>query len=197
MTPEEFLRFVDRPERLVRQLRTAAAISEELASEGLRPVVVGGAAVEFYTSGSYTTVDIDMVVDGIKEIDRVLSALGFRRLAGTSYVHPRLDIVIDLPPAPLAGDAQRVVEVAVEGYRAYVIGLEDVVADRLRAVVHWQDIASREWAAQMLAAQWESVDWAYLDGLARSEPEAFARELADCRQLAEAVVRGVPPEDAT
>lgn len=196
MTPEEFVRFVDRPERLVRQLRAAAAITEALASEGLRPVVVGGSAVEFYTSGSYATVDIDMVVDGIEEIDRVLGALGFRRLAGTSYVHPRLDIVIDLPPEPLAGDAQRVVEVAVEGCRAYVIGLEDVVADRLRAAVHWQDIASREWAVQMLAAQWESVDWAYLDALAQAEPEAFGEELAGCRQLAEAVVRGSFPGSA-
>lgn len=57
MTPEEFVRFVDAPERLLRQIRAAAVIADALVPTGLRPVVVGGSAVEFYTSGSYTTVD--------------------------------------------------------------------------------------------------------------------------------------------
>jgi hypothetical protein len=196
MTAEEFLHFVDVPDRLARQIRTAAAIAGALADKGLRPVVVGGSAVEFYTGGSYTTVDIDMVVEGIEEIDAAVRLLGFRKLAGASYVHPRVDVVIDLPPEPLAGDPRRVVEVVVEGLSAYVIGLEDIIADRLRAAVYWQDLSSREWAVQLMAAQWESLDWPYLHGLANAEPDAFGEALEACRQLAERVVRTQFP-DAT
>ncbi len=194
MTGEEFLRFVDVPDRLTRQLRAAAAIAGALSASGLRPVVVGGSAVEFYTGGSYTTVDIDLIVGGIREIDAALREMGFRRLAGTSYVHPEVDLVIDLPAEPLAGDPERVAEVRVEGYTAYVIGLEDIIADRLRAAVYWQDASSEEWAVQLMAAQWEAVDWAYLDTLQEAESEAFGQLLTRCRQLAEKVVRGLFPE---
>ena len=193
MTVDEFVHFVQASDRLVRQLRAAAAISAQLASSGLMPVVVGGAAVEFYTHGAYTTVDIDMIVEGLDEIDAVLSELGFTRLAGASYVHPQVDVVVDLPPEPLAGDARRVVEVDVEGRKVHVIGLEDIIADRLRAAVYWSDLSSREWAVQMMAAQWEQVDWAYLDDLALAEPSAFAQAMTECRQLAQAVVRGTYP----
>jgi len=192
MTIEEFVRYVSDPDRLVRQLRAAAAISEGLRPSGLWPIVVGGAAVEFYTRGAYTTVDVDMIVEGLAEIDAVLRDLGFTRLAGTSYVHPQVDVVVDLLPEPLTGDARRVVEVDVDGRKARIIGLDDILADRLRAAVYWSDLSSKEWAVQMMAAQWEHIDWAYLDELATVEQPAFVEVLSECRQMAKAVVDGSP-----
>ncbi len=192
MTAEEFVRYVRDPDRLVRQIRVEAAISEELGPSGLWPVVVGGAAVEFYTRGAYTTVDVDMIVEGLGAIDPVLRALGFSRLAGAAYGHAALDVVVDLPPEPLVGDAGRVVGVDVGGRTARIIGLEDIMADRLRTAVYWSDSASREWAVQMMAAQWEHVDWAYLDELATGEQPAFAEALSECRDLAQSVVRRAP-----
>ena len=194
MTAEEFVRFVDSPDRLIRQLRTAAAISERLQPLGIVPVVVGGAAVEFYTRGSYTTVDVDMVVEGLNEIDAVLRGFGFVRLAGSSYIHPSVEVVVDLPAEPLAGDTSRIVELDVEGRKVHIIGLEDIIADRLRAYVYWEDLSSQEWAVQMMAARWEQVDSEYLDTLASDEPPIFALALAQCRRLAQAVVRSAPPD---
>jgi len=197
---EEFVRFAGRGERLERLLRAAAAITAELAPHGLKPVVVGGSAVEFYTSGAYTTLDVDMVVEGLQEIDAALRGLGFRRLAGTSYVHPQVDIVIDLPAEPLAGDPRRISSVSVDGLVAYVIGLEDIIADRLRAFVYWEDRASEEWAVQLMAAQWEYIDWPYLATLAKAESAAFSEALGACREMAEALVRstqGGDPADLT
>lgn len=190
MTAEEFARYVgDSPDVLVRQLRAASVISEELAPMGIVPVVVGGSAVEFYTRGSYTTMDLDLIVDGLQEIDRVLKQLGFARLAGTSHVLQSADVVVDLLPEPLAGDPSRIVEVDVNGRTVRIIGLEDIIADRLRAALHWQDLSSQEWAIQLMAAQWESVDWDYLNSLVMEDSAELAGMLADCRQIAENVVR--------
>lgn len=195
MTSDEFVAFVSSPDRLVRQLRAAGVIARELAPFGLHPVVVGGSAVEFYTRGSYATVDVALVVDGVGEIDRALRGLGFTRLAGASYVHAQADVVIDLPREPLDGDATRIVTVDVEGLTVYVIGIEDIIADRLRAAVHWDDLSSKEWAIQLMAAQWEAIDWAYLQDLSKAEPPALGVVLRECRQVAESVVRGDFPSD--
>ena len=197
MTPEEFARFVHSPDPLVRQLRAAAIISQELAAMGLMPIVVGGSAVEFYTRGAYTTADVDLIVRGLREVDGVLQQLGFMHLGAASYVHENADVVIDLPREPLAGDPRRVVQVEVDGRAVHIIGLEDLIADRLRAAVHWKDLSSKEWAIQLMAAQWESVDWEYLDALARDDSTELAGTLAECRQMAEGVVRGLFPGNNT
>lgn len=194
MTREEFVHFVrGATDRLERHLRAAAAITGELATMGLRPVVVGGSAVEFYTRGAYATADIDLIVPGLAEVAEVLQGLGFER-RGPSFVHPDVPVVVDLPPEPLAGDGGRLSVVDVGGRPVYVIGLEDLVADRLRAAAYRQDEASKEWAVQLMASHWDELDWPYLLGLASQEGdpryvrvEQEARELADRLRQAQAL----------
>lgn len=41
-----------------------AALAEALRSQGQDPILVGGAAVEFYTRGGYSTEDLDFVAEG-------------------------------------------------------------------------------------------------------------------------------------
>ena len=185
MTREEFIRFVSVPHRLERHLRAAAAITRALAPTQLRPVVVGGSAVEFYTRGAYTTADLDLILPGLQEAAEALERLGFTR-HGASFVHPDVPIVVDLPPAPLAGDPARLSVVEVEGLPVYVIGIEDLVADRLRAAAYWNDEGSKEWAVQLMAAYWDDLDWDYLERLTASEPDPrYARVDQEARRLAE------------
>jgi len=49
-------------DKLERQIYLAAAISSAFEKKGIQSVLVGGAVVEYYTAGEYTTVDIDMVL---------------------------------------------------------------------------------------------------------------------------------------
>ncbi|MBE3590752.1 MAG: UbiD family decarboxylase [Firmicutes bacterium] len=187
MTPEEFEQFVRSPDPLERHLRAAAAITELAAPLGLKPVVVGGSALEFYTRGSYLTMDIDLIVEGLREIQSVLERLGFEKVGGASFHHDKAMVVVDLPPEPLHGDPQRVVEVDVGGRTAYIIGLEDILADRLRAAAYWRDESSKEWAVQLLAAYWDHLDWSYLGELKEAEQPAFAEVLASCSALAQEI----------
>ena len=49
-------------EPLRRRLWVVAVIAEALKAQGIRPIVAGGSAVEFYTFGGYATADVDLVV---------------------------------------------------------------------------------------------------------------------------------------
>jgi len=53
-----------------------------------------------------------------------------------------------LPSSPTA-TAPRT-ELDVEGMRVVVIGLEDLLLDRLRAAVHWQSPEDRRWARRLV-----------------------------------------------
>jgi hypothetical protein len=60
-----------------RALEAAAPIAEDLGELGLKPIVVGGLAVAYWTAGVETTGDIDVVVSVSNEtLDERLGALG-------------------------------------------------------------------------------------------------------------------------
>ncbi|HEX6989727.1 MAG TPA: hypothetical protein VF282_09715, partial [Bacillota bacterium] len=158
----------DNPDPLERHLTVAAILTELLQGTGLRPVVVGGSAVEFYTAGLYMTADLDLVVSGLNATAEVLRDLGFVQ-SGALFRHADVPVVVDLPQEPLAGDPGRVVEVTINGRRAYVIGIDDIILDRLAAYQHGRDEASLEWAVQLMVAQWERVDWSYVEEQARQQ----------------------------
>jgi hypothetical protein len=73
---EEALRVEDQTERL---LEVAAIVSEAVADLGVRPVVVGGLAVAFWTSGAYVTSDIDVLMPSLPEVGERLAELGFEQ----------------------------------------------------------------------------------------------------------------------
>ncbi len=192
MTAQEFSHRAASSDRLERHLRAASLIASELAPLGLEPIVVGGTAVEFYTRGTYLTQDLDLVVPGFEQIARVLERLGFDRL-GASFLHKELDLAVHLPPEPLEGDRKRLESVNVDGRQVSVIGLEDIIADRLRAAAYWKDLSSGEWAAQMMAAWWSELDWAYLEALPDMGEPAYAAALRMAQELAARVVAGTGP----
>lgn len=134
----------------------------------MRPIVVGGHAVEFYTLGGYATGDIDITVADSKELDRILTAMGFSR-EGRHWYSEELDIAIEAPAVTLAGDTARVSEVEVDGLTVYIIGIEDIIIDRLNALVHWKSERDGEWAEEMLAIHRDRIDLEYLMKRAREE----------------------------
>lgn len=146
---------------------------------GVRPIIVGGHAVELYTAGHYNTFDVDIVISGREVAREVLERIGFVKKPGERHwYHRELSLPIEIPDDALAGSMERIIEVTtVEDFRVYVIGVEDLILDRVRAAVYWDSISDREWALFLMTAQWEEIDFEYLFSESKKEHNAEVYKL--------------------
>lgn len=115
------------------------------------PVLVGGAAVEIYTGGAYSTGDLDFVGRITPEVEDRLREAGFRPRA-RHWVHEEGGIFIELPGSML-GAGERVAEVKVDEWKVRLVSPEDALVDRRAAWKHWSSgidgaSAFRLWRAQ-------------------------------------------------
>ncbi|MHB1343218.1 MAG: helix-turn-helix domain-containing protein [Thermoleophilia bacterium] len=154
---------------LERRLTFVALLAAASTARGwLPPVVVGGHAVEFYTAGGYATVDIDLV-SAHEPLEEVLPSWGFMS-RGRHWLHEGLGLVVESPGSSLGpGQRDRVTRVEIGGGTALVLGVEDVIVDRLAACVHWRSEEDCRWAGVLLALFAERVDVGYLVERARAE----------------------------
>lgn len=153
---------------LVRRLSFVALLSRAVEALGWpAPVVVGGHAVEFYTAGDYPTQDIDLA-GASQPIGEVLGEWGFAR-TGRHWYDDELGIVVEVPGGSLSdGERAHVVSVSVAGATAYVLGIEDLIVDRLAACIFWSDEESCRWA-RVLVKGADELDLDYLTRRVREE----------------------------
>jgi excisionase family DNA binding protein len=124
------------------------------------PVVVGGHAVEFYTAGSYATVDIDLAGDS-EPVGQVLGAWGFER-EGRHWYDEALRLVVEVPGSrPDLDVLAHVVHVRAGHALVSIIGIEDLIVDRLNACKYWGDLDSCDWARTLVLAA-DDLDLVYL-----------------------------------
>jgi len=162
--------------RWERRLFFAAIISEFLQkNHQVDLVVVEGNAVEFYTLGSYSTEDIDIVVTNFGIVENLLQYLDFEKINRIWY-REDIDISIDLVGSELAGDPKRVSRVSIKDKTVQVIGLEDVIVDRLNAFIHWKSEQDGFWAQEIMAIHQEDIDWRYLEQRCKKEQITSALE---------------------
>lgn len=143
-----------------RMIKTAALLTELLERENIRPIVVGGLSMEIYTLNQYTTHDLDLVLSGRERAGQILSELGFQQL-GKNWLHRELGLSLEIPDDVLAGDYNRVTRIPINGRHIYVIGIEDLLLDRLRAAVHWRSHEDREWGYRLLL-MYDDLDLDYI-----------------------------------
>lgn len=156
-------------DQLERRLFFVALLSRGCETLGWpAPVIVGGHAAEFWSAGGYTTVDIDLV--GASEpIAEVLGAWGFSR-TGRHWYDDSLGLVVEAPGAQLTADErEHVVAVRIGGAVACVLGIEDLVVDRLNACVHWRREESCDVARALIEGARDDIDLVYLRRRASEE----------------------------
>ncbi|MFZ5640318.1 MAG: hypothetical protein ACOY4Q_06480 [Bacillota bacterium] len=157
---ERLLECLKIEDRLKRQVSIAAIITEALEPLGITPVVVGGLAVEFYTLGQYSTMDIDFVGAINVEMKKIMSELGFVR-DGRYWRVPGTDIMTEFPSDELDGSVEKVKVVEYEGKKAYFIGIDDLILNRSQEAKHWKDLDSEQWAMNLMLAYYDDMDWPY------------------------------------
>ncbi len=114
----------------------AAIISEALRTIQQDPILVGGAAVEFYTQGAYSTSDIDMIAEGGPELITTMEDLGFEKL-GKDFIHQKLNIYIEFPGRNLKNNEQSIL-IKVKDKILRIISIEDLIIDRICAFKFWK-----------------------------------------------------------
>jgi len=154
--------------------KTAALASwvQRLFERGGEPVLVGGAAVELYTNGGYTTGDLDMIGTVSPEVGAVLTENGFRR-AGRHWVHEKGQVFLEFPNAALQ-EGETATRIKVGRHEVVAICFEDLLAERLAAWQHWRSAV--DGANAWLLYRARALEWDRRRALRRTR--AFGAEKA-------------------
>ena len=167
---------VDEPDRLRRRLVALGALTAQLAPRRIEPILVGGTALELYTDGGYATGDVDLALPTSPDVDAAFAELGFAK-RGRFWVRPELGLYFEAPaPAGLPGETAPRTVLDVDGLRVVVLGVEDLLVDRLRAWVHWKSDEDGRWAARLVALWADELDWSYLRARTSEPAERAALE---------------------
>lgn len=185
MDPKACRRRIDslheEPDPQRRRLVALGLLTALLEPHDIEPILVGGGAVELYTAGGYTTGDTDLALPADPSVDMAFNVLGFRK-EGRFWIQKDLDLLFEAPaPAGLPGeDAPRTV-LDVDGLRVVVVGIEDLILDRLRAWIHWTSDEDGRWTRRLIALYADRLDWEYL-ATRSAAVEAESREMRLLRQ---------------
>ena len=142
------------------RLCIAAVICERMKEFANEVVMVGGSAVEFYTAASYMTKDIDFIAKDTLNIKRVMTELGFKNDGDGIWYHDNTSVIIEFPKGPLVGEYSRTTCLETGYGIVEIIGVEDIILDRVSASKFWQD--TTEWAEYLLSSHYENIDFDYL-----------------------------------
>lgn len=164
-----------------RKMFVMGVVEEALRARGVRPVVVGGMAVEWHSRGLYQSADIDILCpDG--PLGEVMRELGFSK-EGRYWYDEGMEVVLEAPGSSLEAYRDRTITVETPGGRVTLVSVEESILDRLRACVQWKSALDGEQALHMMVVQQENIDWAYLEH--RAIRDQVVEKLAETRKRAE------------
>jgi len=126
------------------------------------PIVIGGCALSYYTREVYFTADIDLAYADRESLDTVLQDIGFKK-QGRYWVNEDLKIAIAVPASVLIEEDSpvEIVELA-DNLQCRIIGIEDLIIDRLNACKYWKSEIDCEMVELLLKKYTKELDWNYL-----------------------------------
>jgi len=170
---------------LKRQLLMVGLITGLLEERGKKaPVVIGGCALSYYSREVYFTTDIDLAYAEREALDSVLKGVGFQK-KGRYWVHEGLKMAIEAPASKLAAEEAPVEVVEVgEGLQCSIIGIEDLIIDRMNACKHWKSEIDCEMAELLVNRYYDDLDWPYLERKATKPENDISPELQEIKRRA-------------
>lgn len=163
----------DEPNELKKKTLFTAYLFTKLAKQEVDCYLVGGEAVELYTGGQFATGDIDITVTDRPRAEKLLLRLGFVR-AGMIWLNEDLKIAVQIV-ASYPSRTEKIRTVKIGKFTLKVIGVEDLIIDRLVAAKYWRSNPKldTEQATVLLGAFRNSLDLEYL------ERRAFEEKVSD------------------
>ncbi len=151
-----------------RKIYFMSLLTREAEKRNVQPVVVGGSAVEFYTEGIYPSYDIDLVGNR-RIIGEILEETFDFEPSGRHWINEQIGLYVEIPSSHLAGDKNKITTIRVENQPVYVLGLEDLIIDRIKACVYWESRTDYEQARFLLRQYKNRLDFEYLEKKTRAE----------------------------
>jgi hypothetical protein len=165
MKTQELLEIIQKTESpLKKQLLMVALLTRVLKRMNKQaPVIIGGCALSYYSREVYFTSDIDLAYADREALNAALKSIGFEK-KGRYWMHEGLKVVIEAPASVLPGQDSplEVVELG-EGLQCSIIGIEDLVMDRLNAFKHRKSEIDREMVELLIRRYKNDLDWSYLE----------------------------------
>lgn len=153
MTIDEILPLEEGPGRTAALVAWIQGLFED---DDATPILVGGAAVELYTLGAYTTGDVDLVGSVTPSAARLLKESGFER-HGRHWLHEPAQMFVEFPGSALDPD-ERTSDIEVAGHEVRIISAEDLLIDRLGSWEYWQSSVDGVNALLLWRTQKQNMD---------------------------------------
>lgn len=155
------------PNELRKKMLVLGYVSDKLEKKRQYVVLVGGQAVETYTGGQFPTGDIDIATTDPKMTEKVLKTIGFTR-EGMIWYSKQLNVAFHIV-GQFSPKLEKERTIKVGPYKTRIIGVEDLILDRLKAAKFW-NIPSDLEKAKVLYANFKSqIDLDYLKGKAKKD----------------------------
>ncbi|MCL2654536.1 MAG: hypothetical protein FWD65_02390 [Coriobacteriia bacterium] len=152
----------------------ASIVSTALEAAGVDAVLVGGAAVSFYSDNVYQTYDLDFITRHRTEVvAAALEPLGFKRKNNERHFScPDTDFLVEFPSGELSfGETNMPIEstsvLTTPLGTIRVITPTQSVMDRLAAYIYWKDKPSFDQAVMIVKGN--PIDWEQLFEWVRTE----------------------------
>lgn len=168
---------------LKRQLLAVALISRLLEEKGKSvPVIIGGCALSYYSREVYFTADIDLAYTDRRALDEILVSIGFKK-EGRYWTSESLKLAVEVPASALVGEDSPLETVEFDdGLSCRIIGIEDLIIDRLNACKRWKYEVDCEMSELLILKYADKLDWRYLESQAAKPDNNVLDELSAFRK---------------
>lgn len=168
---------------LKRQLLMVALIGNLLEQQGkTTPIIIGGCALSYYSREVYFTADIDLAYVDREALDNVLKAIGFKK-EGRYWVNDDLKVAVEVPASVLVEEDSPLEIVELDaGLQCRIIGIEDLIIDRLNACKYWKSEIDCEMVDLLVKKYRKELDWAYLEKQVRKPDNNTLTELLEIKK---------------
>ena len=187
---EKFQAVLGRPEGPERTASIAAWVQATFEDP---PVLVGGAAVELYTKGAYTSGDFDFVGNVPIAVARQFEAEGFHR-EGRHWVHEKGQVFLEFPSSSL-GQGEKTGMLRLGGHAVLTVRPEVLIVDLLAAWQFWKSGVDGMNAFLVWTARRKDLDQRYLGKLAKTR--GTQKSLWRLREFARRFARRRPTQEET
>jgi hypothetical protein len=141
LTPKSFIsRLRKEPNELRKKMLLLGYVTSQLEKKKQSIFLVGGQAVETYTAGQFPTGDIDVTTSDPATTQKVLKSLGFEEI-GMIWLNKPLGIAFHIV-GYFAPERSRTIRIGP--YKARIVGVEELILDRLSAAKFWNIPADYE-----------------------------------------------------